>query len=271
MAVRVCFSLVLYRHVLDDIRPLLSSIASLTTCASRLSTQLCVYNASGEDFDGPSFSELQACVPGLALQYEKGENIGFGKANNFNFHQALLSDKDFFIVANPDISFAPADLLPLLDWLITESSVACVAPLVVGPTGALQHSAKRNPTVLSLALGRFPWLTRFRFLQRYEVWHKNLGINYKTSCIASPYLSGCFLIIPSRFYFMVGGFCPRFFLHLEDADLVRRLSSVGETLHNPVGCVTHLWARGSHKSLSQSLHLVKSCVTYFQIWGFALF
>jgi GT2 family glycosyltransferase len=207
----------------------------------------------------------------VAVLYEKGDNIGFGKGNNFNYRQALLSNNDIFVVANPDISFVAADLVRLLDWQFSEPSVACMAPLVVGANGAIQHSAKRNPTVLSLALGRFPCLTRFRFLQRYEVWHKNLGVNYKTDCIVSPYLSGCFLMIPSRFYSMVGGFCPRFFLHLEDADLVRRLSSVGQTLHNPIGCVTHLWARGSHKSLTQSLHLVKSCITYFRIWGLALF
>ncbi|MBD2422493.1 glycosyltransferase family 2 protein [Cyanobium sp. FACHB-13342] len=270
MSIRVSFSLVLFRHVLGDISPLLSSIASLSRFQPHLGIELCIYNGSGANFAGPTFSELQACVPGVTLLYEKGGNIGFGRANNLNYRQASLSNNDIFIVANPDTSFAPSDLVSLLDWLISKPSVACVAPLVIGADGALQHSAKRNPTVLSLALGRFPCFARFQFLRRYDAWHKNLDKNYKTDCFKSPYLSGCFLIIPSHFYSAVGGFCPRFFLHLEDADLVRRLSSVGETLHNPIGSITHRWARGSHKSLTQSLHLLRSCITYFRIWGFTL-
>ena len=271
MSICVCFSLVLYRHVLNDIRPLLSSIANLASSSSWFSTKLCIYDGSGDQFDSPTVSELRDCLSGVPFFHFKGDNIGFGRANNFNFHQASLSDSDIFLVANPDISFYASDLVRLLEWLTSEPDVACVAPLIVSGTGALQHSAKRNPTVLSLALGRFPLFTKVPFLRCYDVWHKNLDKDYKSELIPSSYLSGCFLIIPARFYSMVGGFSPRYFLHLEDADLVRKLTSVGITLHNPVGRVTHLWARGSHKSIVQSLHLLKSCFIYFRIWGFALF
>lgn len=271
MSIRVCISLVLFRHTADDVRDLLYSILAFSRSESSYSTQLCIYDGSGDLFCGPSLSELQACIPGVALLYEKGANIGFGMANNVNYRQACLSDADIFIVANPDISFTAADLILLLDWLVSSPSVACLAPLIVGSSGAIQFSAKHNPTVLSLVLGRFPGLARFGVLRGYDLWHRNLDKDYSRDCISSPYLSGCFLIIPSRFYSMVGGFSPRFFLHLEDADLVRRLSLVGGTLHNPIGSVAHLWARGSHKSLMQTLHLIRSCITYFRIWGLALY
>jgi GT2 family glycosyltransferase len=207
----------------------------------------------------------------VEILYAKGENIGFGRANNLNYRQASLSCKDIFIVANPDVSFAPVDLVRLLDWLVSNPSVSCLAPLIVGSTGVIQYSAKKNPTVLSLLLGRFHCLTKLSFLCGYDSNHRNLCYDYKRDCILTPYLSGCFLIIPSRFYSAVGGFCSQFFLHLEDADLVRRLSLVGETLHNPIGTVTHLWARGSHRSFVQALYLFQSCITYFRIWGFKLF
>jgi hypothetical protein len=51
---------------------------------------------------------------------------------------------------------------------------------------------------------------------------------------------------------------------------VRRLSSVGETLHNPIGVVVHGWARGSHTSLFQILSLLRSFILYSQIWGFRI-
>jgi len=271
MSIRVCISLVLYRHSLDDIRPLLSSIATFSCYPSHYRAELCVYDGSSYAIAGPTLSLLMTYLPGVEVFFKRGRNIGFGRANNFNYQQASLSDADFFIVANPDISFAAADLIRLLNWLASQSSVACVAPLVVDVEGAIQHSAKCNPTILSLFLGRFHCLTKIGFLRFYDLRHKNLDKDYQRECIQSPYLSGCFLIIPSRYYSLVGGFCPRFFLHLEDADLVRRLSSVGETLHNPLGSVIHLWARGSHKSLPQTLHLIQSCIAYFRIWGFSLY
>jgi GT2 family glycosyltransferase len=271
MVILVCISLVLFRHQVADILPLLTSVASFSSCDPRYSTQLSIYDGSGALFHGPTLPEIQACAPGVNVHYAKGENIGFGSANNFNYRQASLSDSDIFVVANPDVSFATDDLVCLLDWLVSKPSVACLAPLIVGSTGAIQYSAKRNPTVLSLALGRFHGLTRLGFLCRYDAYHRNLDKDYARDCIPCSYLSGCFLIIPSRFYSQVGGFCSQYFLHLEDADLVRRLSRVGEALHNPVGTVTHLWARGSHKSLAQALRLIQSCITYFRIWGLRIF
>jgi GT2 family glycosyltransferase len=271
MAIRVCISLVLFRHQVADIFPLLSSVASFSRFDPRYSTELSLYDGSGALFHGPSLQEIQACTPGVKIFYSKGENIGFGRANNFNYCQASLSGSDIFIIANPDISFTPEDLVRLLVWLLSKPSVACLAPLIVGSTGAIQYSAKRNPTVLSLALGRFHDLTRLGFLCRYDAYHRNLDKDYARDCIPCSYLSGCFLIIPSRFYSRVGGFCSQYFLHLEDADLVRRLSLFGEALHNPVGTVTHLWARGSHKSLAQTFRLIQSCIIYFRIWGLRIF
>jgi GT2 family glycosyltransferase len=222
-------------------------------------------------FHGPTFSEIRALIPDVQFLYAKGANIGFGGANNFNYSQASLFGDDIFVVANPDVSFAAVDLVRLLDWLVSRPTVACLAPLIVSPIGTIQYSAKRNPTVLSLALGRFYGLARLGLLCRYDANHRNLDKDYTRDCIPSPYLSGCFLIIPSRFYSRVGGFCSQFFLHLEDADLVRRLSFVGETLHNPIGTVIHLWARGSHGSLAQTFRLIQSSITYFRIWGLKIF
>jgi GT2 family glycosyltransferase len=271
MSIRVCISLVLYQHQITDILPLLSSIASFSFCEPRYSTQLCIYDGSKEQFNGPTLAEIQACAPGVKLLYTEGKNIGFGCANNFNYCQASLSGDDIFVVANPDVSFASVDLVRLLDWLVSRPTVACLAPLIIGSSGAIQFSVKRNPTVLSLLLGRFQGLTKFSFFHAYDLNHRNLDKDYSRDCISSPYLSGCFLLIPSRFYSKSGGFCSHFFLHLEDADFVRRLSMLGETVHNPIGTVTHLWSRGSHSSFAQTLHLMKSCFVYFRIWGLRVF
>ena len=267
----ILFSLVLYRHSFQDIAPLLSSIDLLGRAVDHLHVRLSIYNACPHSLDDPTPDRVRSIIGDILLSYRCGKNIGFGAANNHNFN-SFKSPQDFlFVVVNPDISFDPASLMPLLDWAVTTPLLACVAPLILSPSGSIQFSAKRNPTFLSLLLGRLGFLRRLPFFQRYDRWHRNLYRDYERECIDATYLSGCFLVIPSLCFSDIGGFCERYFLHLEDADIVRRLSRFGRCIHNPIGSVTHQWARGSHRSPTQMLHLMHSYFVYLTIWGFRLY
>ena len=268
MSRRIVFSLVLYQHRIIDFLPLLHSVSSLAYHRFDYSVALAVYDASPASFPAVSVDEIAESIPAVNLIYHKARNIGFGSANNYNFKSSCLSGSDIFVVANPDISFVSHEITPLFDWLWESAGrVSCVAPLIANSCGDIQFSAKRNPTLLSLLLGRFGFLRRFNRFLEYDSWHRNLTSDYASQVITSPYLSGCFLVIPCHYYLLVGGFCERFFLHLEDADLVRRLSGVGLSLHNPIARVTHLWARGSHSSLFQMYWLSRSLILYWSIWG----
>lgn len=267
----VCFSLVLYKHNFDSIKPLLASISSLSSDHCGFRIILSVYDGSPPTFLSPTIDEFKNFDPLLNTLLEKGRNIGFGRANNRNFTNSGLADSDLFVVVNPDIRFHSVQLLPLLAWAFSHDEFSCIAPLVLLNEGGVQFSAKRNPTVLSLLLGRFDCLLSWTFFRQYDDWHKNLDKDYLRDLIESSYLSGCFLIIPASAFYSVGGFCDRYFLHVEDADLVRRLSMIGKTIHNPVGVVVHGWARGSHSSIRQILSLIKSFVVYCSIWGVRIF
>jgi len=268
---RYVFSLVLFKHSLSDLRNFLTSFLRLSSFVSPSICELFIYNASPGALYSFSPEELSLNGALQRLHYYEGPNLGYGSANNFNFVRAQISDDDLFIVSNPDISFCPSALYPLLAWVTINPSVACAAPLVVNLVGNVQYSAKLNPTLLSLLLGRFPLLTKIGFFGTYDYLHKHKQYNYHTECIYSPFLSGCFLVIPAFFYRKVNGFDSRYFLHLEDADLVRRLSAVGATVHNPIGKVNHAWARGSHHSLTQMIYLLRSICTYSYIWGIRFF
>lgn len=267
----VCFSLVIYKHSLESIEPLLESICSFSRSVVDLRVILSVYNASPVRFHSADEFQISSKLESVDLFYEKGINIGFGRANNRNFHRCFLRHEDLFVVVNPDIQFAPGDLVPMICWLFSCSDCSCVSPLILLQDGSIQYSAKRDPTFLSLLLGRFPFLLKFPFFTKYNSRHKNLDQDYRVDIIESSYLSGCFLVIPAWAYLAVGGFCRHYFLHVEDADLVRRLSSLGRTVHNPIGRVIHGWARGSHFSIKQSLSLVRSYCVYSWIWGPRLF
>jgi len=268
------FSLVLFKHSLVSIKPFLASVKSLvhyaSTNKSRFRFALAIYDGSPSSFLSPSENELKLELPSFELFYERGSNIGFGAANNRNFFRSCLSDSDYIVIVNPDISFSPDQLYPLFEWAVVSKHCSCVAPLIMSPNGNIQYSAKMNPTFLSLLLGRLGCLRIFPFFRSYDIWHKNMNRDYTSEVISSTYLSGCFLLVPQLAFSAVGGFCDKYFLHVEDADIVRRLSAIGLTLHNPIGVVEHGWARGSHTSLRQVLSLIRSYFIYCQTWGFRL-
>ena len=268
----VVFSLVIYNHSIDIIRPLLTSILALSRHnEGTFDVELFVSDNSpkGNSSLLPDIKQELCSTP--CYYFHNSSNIGFGLANNRNYEASRLSEDDLFIVANPDTYFDATQLADLLQWVVHNKNISCAAPLLLNPSGSIQYSAKKNPTLLSLALGRLRFLCNLPILSKYDKWHKNMSRDYCSDCFESSYLSGSFLVIPSWAYRRVNGFSEKYFLHLEDADIVRRLSLVGSTVHNPIGKVVHLWARGSHKSLSQTIHLLHSMFTYFSIWGFRLF
>ena len=270
--VRIVFSLVLYKHNIDIIEPLLTSISVLSWHIEvAFGVELYVSDNSPEG-NSSLLTGIKHELGSIPCYYfHNSSNIGFGLANNRNYEAPRLSEDDLFIVANPDTYFDATQLADLLQWVVHNKNISCAAPLLLNPGGSVQYSAKKNPTLLSLALGRLRFLCNLPILSKYDKWHKNMSHDYCSDCFESSYLSGSFLVIPSWAYRRVNGFSAKYFLHLEDADIVRRLSLVGSTVHNPIGKVVHLWARGSHKSLVQTIHLLHSMFTYFSIWGFRLF
>jgi len=267
---RVVFSLVLYRHCLSEIIPLLGSIQELASLCLDMHFHLSIYDADRPGDAGMFRDSIANVAKDLSFSYVNAPNVGFARANNVNALSLFYVPSELFVVANPDTSFLGCELAPLLYWVLDHKKVSCAAPLVVNPGGGTQYSAKHNPTFLSLLLGRLPVLTALPVFAKYHSWHRNLGSCYERDVVSSTYLSGCFLVIPSLSFREVGGFSARYFLHLEDADLVRRLSGCGLTVHNPIGKVCHRWARGSHKSLTQTLYLLRSIVVYMFNWGISL-
>lgn len=268
---KICFSLVLFKHSISEIHPLLSSINLLQYKYPILDCSLFIYDGSKTSYTSSQISALRGIADQVPIQYFHGLNIGYGMGNNYNFKSISSPQHFLFVVVNPDIYFEPVSVFPLFEWCFGNPSYSCVAPLILNQFHEVQFSAKRNPTFLSLLIGRLSFLRFFHFFRMYDEWHKQLNHNYSSEMFESTYLSGCFLIIPSNCYRLVDGFSSSFFLHLEDADIVRRLSMIGRTIHNPLGVVNHLWARGSHKSLKQMLYLFQSYLAYIRLWGFSLF
>lgn len=269
----IIFSVVLYNHNFDFIKPLLESINELSLLTRPKGIEIKVFLTDNSKNIYLSKYELSKNFKNLNITYFKSpQNLGYGLGHNNNLLSIKnINKKDLYIITNPDIYFESNSLYEMILELNNRSDISCVAPLIVNEADEIQFSAKKNPTFLSLLIGRFKILLIFSFFKKYYENHINLDKNYRKDEIESTYLSGCFLIVKSETYHKIGGFSDMFFLHLEDADFSRRCSLIGKTIHLPIAKVTHKWARGSHKSIIQMFHLTKSLLVYSRIWGVKLF
>lgn len=264
----IVFSLVIYKHKFDEIKPLLDNIIDFRNTARKFNINtFLLINDNSPSIDKNIERNLNKEFISFKFNYK---NLGFGKSHNYNLIKNRKYNKDeIFIIINPDISFDSFSLIEYVrEFYITND--VCWAPLIINKFGDIQYSAKSNPTILSLLLGRFSILRKFNFFNKYYKKHINFHLDYTKNKIKSSYLSGCFLVVKSKIYFKVHGFDERFFLHLEDADFSRKCSRFGNITHNPSCTVMHEWARGSHKSYIQTYHLIFSMFKYFFKWGFKI-
>lgn len=197
------------------------------------------------------------------------KNLGYGRAIN-----RLLTYIDpippYIGALNTDLTWQPGTFERLLEWLEANQGVSLAVPQIIDPGNSISKLCKRAPTVLALFSRRFwpQWLKTPR-LRQYDRWFCMHDNNYN-QVFDVPYLSGCCMLMQARHFQAVGGFDERYFLYLEDADLTRKLSSIGRCVHLPVSSVMHSWGRGNYKSLKLMAVNVMSAWHYFFKWGLKL-
>ena len=191
------------------------------------------------------------------------ENLGFGKGHNRAI--AMLAGKsDAHLLLNPDIVFEPHVLPVLAKFLDANPGVGAVMPRINYPDGRLQRLCKLLPSPLDLIFRRFipsEWI-QTKINKRYEM-H---GLTQDCACYM-PNLSGCFLLIRTNLLNHVGGFDERYFMYMEDIDLVRRIGDFASTIYLPMVQVVHAYAKGSYKDKRLLGYHFRSAVLYFSKWG----
>jgi N-acetylglucosaminyl-diphospho-decaprenol L-rhamnosyltransferase len=171
---------------------------------------------------------------------------GFGANHNAAFRAC---GTPLFCVLNPDIRFA-ADPFPPLVASLADPRVAAAGPLVRSPAGAIEDSARRFPTLMSLArkaLGPQP------------------GPEYPADQgpLEADWVGGMFMLLSSDAFRSVGGFDERYFLYYEDVDLCRRLRAAGKSVvYNPLAAVVHDARRGSRRNPGLMRHHAASLLRY---------
>jgi GT2 family glycosyltransferase len=156
---------------------------------------------------------------------------GFGANHNAAFRRCAT---DLFCIANPDIRIG-SDPFPALCEALSDPAVAVVGPLVRSPAGTVEDSARRFPTVLSLARKAFAG---------------QAGPDYRTDqgTTRVDWVAGMFMLFRSAAFRGAGGFDERFFMYYEDVDICRRLRAQGlATVFEPRASVVHDARRASRR------------------------
>jgi GT2 family glycosyltransferase len=190
-------------------------------------------------------------------------NLGFGAAHNRAIVN-VCNESDFHIIINPDINFC-AEVIPhLTDVMQKNSDIGVLMPRVNYPDGSLQRLCKLLPTPIDLIFRRFISIKsiRNRINHRYE-----LHDLPQDRLVDVPTISGCFLIVRTELLRKHGGFDERYFMYLEDVDLVRRIGSTARVVYDPSVSVIHQYAKGSYHNKKLLRYHIISAFRYFTKWG----
>jgi len=209
---------------------------------------------------------------GAKLFLANRDNPGYGRAVN-RAVQALRQKgetAEWMGVLNTDLSWQEGTFELLFGWLREHPEVVLAVPQLLGSDGVVQKLCKHHPTVLGLFSRRFiPDRLKGRALRRYDAWYVMDQQDY-SQIFDVEYLSGCCMLMSFRAFLEVGGFDPRYFLYLEDADLTRSMAAVGRTIHLPIASIIHHWGRGNYRSWKLVLVNLHSAWIYFRKWGFRI-
>jgi N-acetylglucosaminyl-diphospho-decaprenol L-rhamnosyltransferase len=173
---------------------------------------------------------------------------GFGHNHNAAFTRAI---GDYFCVMNPDIRL-PTNPFPALLDTLHGTGATLVAPETISPSGEVEDSIRRFPTVSGLI--------------RRVVGGDDGRLPMAAGCepITIDWAAGMFLLFPSDRYRLLGGFDQRYFLYCEDADIgARAWKSGGKVVLCRTASVIHDAQRASHRNLRYLRWHVASYLRYF--------
>ena len=247
-------SIVLYKTPIKQIKTILNCVI-----ASNSVKRLYVIDNFSTEENKSFFKEYSF------IEYIEHENTGYGSSHNIALHKAIESGSDYHVVLNPDIEFDEKVLSLLVQYMTSNNDVVYILPKVTYPNGELQYLCKLLPTPSDLIFRRFlPKNTWTKKLDdRYSLIHS--GYN---KIINPPCLSGCFMFMRvSALKENDIFFDERYFMYLEDFDLMRRLHRIGKTIFYPEVTIIHNHNKASYKSKKMLLAHIKSAIQYFNKYG----
>jgi len=177
------------------------------------------------------------------------ENVGYSGGANLAYRETRGEPGDVVAILNPDLTFLPGSVGPLMDYLHRHPRCGVVAPrTTIDVAGELHISRDLLPTPLEqvrTTLARMsPWWCR-----RYGARRLRLALEWWTSDgpLETDMITGCCLFLRREVVddepFLLD---ERFPLYFEDTDLYHRLRRKGLSVVRHGGVrILHHWSRSA--------------------------
>lgn len=186
------------------------------------------------------------------------KNIGYGGANNLVLDKI---DSQYHVIMNADVILQEDVFSELYHFMQDNPDIVMCTPAVRFMDGREQYLPKRDPKLKYLLANRLPGKKMKQISDYYKMKEKDL-----TEVTDVEFASGCFLFCRTDVLKSVGGFDPRYFLYLEDADLSRTMRNFGRVVFYPHTHIYHNYARASAKKLNFLLIHISSMLKYIFKW-----
>jgi N-acetylglucosaminyl-diphospho-decaprenol L-rhamnosyltransferase len=154
------------------------------------------------------------------------ENIGFGPACN---RGAAIARGDALLFLNPDCVIARDTIARLRAIADEDDSIGLLGIEIVSPDGVPARGNRRRAPSLRRALMSMSGLSRFESRSPSFAGVEMPDGDAATSAPIERVeaVSGACIFLPRRVFDAVAGFDERYFLHVEDLDLCRRVIDAG--------------------------------------------
>lgn len=215
--------------------------------------------------DNSPTDELNILANNSNIEYiHNPTNPGFGAAHNIAIQKAIELGCHYHFIVNPDIYFIEDVILPMLEFMKTDSTIGMMMPQILNLDGTVQNLPKLLPSPWDILWRKIkkPNKTYQKFINRYE-----LRLVPQDAIYNAPVLSGCFTLLNLDAIKKVGLYDDNYFMYFEDWDLSRRMHQHYKTIYYPLVSVYHAYDSGANKSKKLFKIFINSAITYFNKWG----
>lgn len=220
----------------NGIRFLGNCLASLQIHLPESSEVIVVDNAS-QDGSAAWLEEHHAWVKLI----RSAENLGFAGGNNLG---AQAARGEYLLLLNND-TVVQTSFDPLLDLMMSNSSIGALGCMLVYGNGRLQESAGYAHTLPRLVLS---WLPLRRIFPRCAAFLRTVSATsnlYGNPLASVDWVSGACLVTPLALWRQLGGLDERYFMYVEDVDYCRRVADAGYAVaYSACAVVTHFEGAG---------------------------
>jgi GT2 family glycosyltransferase len=235
-------------------------VASLLACAQQFDGRLQIVVVDNASTDGTVAALQERFVDDVQVLVNP-RNVGYGAACNQG--AAACPEATHVLFLNADTVVRPTALTVLVRALHDDPQAGIVAPVLEEDDGVLRRTVRGHPTPLALLHQH----TALRFLKfgrsAYARYKLPKSVQDAAGRLRAPVLNGAVLLLRTTDFRAVGGFDPRYFLYFEEADLCRRIGTLGlDCVLLPEPLVEH--AGGASSSGMRDRALVWYLASLFQ-------